>query len=60
MHSMSTATSSSCFTCYLCSRDNEGIIFFGDVPKECEGNIEHHAPYYDTFTKGLAFSERAR
>lgn len=36
------------------------IIFFGDVPKECEGNIEHHAPYYDTFTKGLAFSERAR
>ena len=31
------------------------IIFFGDVPKECEGNIEHHAPYYETFTKSLSF-----
>ena len=31
------------------------IIFFGDVPKECEGNIERHAPYYETFTKKIAF-----
>ena len=22
------------------------IIFFGDVPEECEGPIEHHPPYY--------------
>lgn len=36
------------------------IIFFGDVPKECEGNIEHHAPYYETFTRKLAFSEKGR
>jgi len=36
------------------------VIFFGDVPRECEGNIEHHAPYYDTFTRGLAFSAKAR
>ena len=24
------------------------IIFFGDVPDGCEGNIEHHDPYYKT------------
>ena len=34
------------------------IIFFGDVPRECEGNIEHHAPYYETFTRGLPFHAR--
>ena len=34
------------------------IIFFGDVPRECEGNIEHHAPYYETFTRGLTFHAR--
>lgn len=22
------------------------VIFFGDVPTECDGPIEHHAPYY--------------
>lgn len=38
----------------------EKIIFFGDVPKECEGNIEHHAPYYETFTRELAFSALRR
>ena len=36
------------------------IIFFGDVPEECEGNIEHHAPYYETFTRGLDFSRKGR
>ena len=34
------------------------IIFFGDVPRECEGNIEHHAPYYETFTCSLPFHAR--
>ena len=34
------------------------IIFFGDIPKECEGNIEHHAPYYETFTCSLPFHAR--
>ena len=34
------------------------IIFFGDVPMECEGNIEHHAPYYETFTRSLPFHAR--
>ena len=34
------------------------IIFFGDIPKECEGNIEHHAPYYETFTRSLPFHAR--
>lgn len=24
------------------------IIFFGDVPEGCTGNIEHHAPFYAT------------
>ena len=24
------------------------ILFFGDVPAGCEGNIEHHEPYYKT------------
>ena len=38
----------------------EKIIFFGDVPDECGGNIEHHAPYYETFTKELAFSAKER
>ena len=33
----------------------EKIIFFGDVPDECEGNIEHHTPYYDAFTDGMPF-----
>lgn len=32
------------------------IIFFGDVPDECAGNIEHHAPFHEVFTKELAFS----
>lgn len=36
------------------------IIFFGDVPDECDGNIEHRAPYYETFTKELAFSLKER
>ena len=36
------------------------IIFFGDVPDECSGNIEHHDPYYHTFTKGLSFADKAR
>lgn len=26
----------------------EKIIFFGDVPTECTGNIEQHEPYYKT------------
>ena len=34
------------------------IIFFGDVPTECEGNIEHHAPYYETFTCSPPFNAR--
>lgn len=38
----------------------EKIIFFGDVPDECGGNVEHHAPYYETFTKELAFSFKER
>lgn len=38
----------------------EKIIFFGSVPDECTGNIEHHTPYYETFTKELAFSFRER
>ena len=44
----------------------EKIIFFGDVPEECKEyaadrcEIEHHSPYYETFTRGLAFSQRAR
>ena len=38
----------------------EKVIFFGDVPDECSGNIEHHAPYYETFTKELAFLTRER
>ena len=38
----------------------EKIIFFGDIPDECGGNIEHHAPYYETFTKELAFSAKER
>lgn len=36
------------------------IIFFGDVPDECRGNIERHDPYYHTFTKGLSFADKAR
>ena len=38
----------------------EKIIFFGDVPDECQGNIEHHDPYYHTFTKRLSFADKAR
>ena len=38
----------------------EKIIFFGDVPDECKGNIEHHDPYYHTFTRGLPFADKAR
>ena len=38
----------------------EKIIFFGTVPDECQGNIEHHDPYYDTFTSGRSFADRAR
>ena len=33
----------------------EKIIFFGDVPNECKGNIEHHTPYYEACTRGLPF-----
>ena len=36
------------------------IIFFGDVPDECRGNIEQHDAYYHTFTKGLSFADKAR
>ena len=36
------------------------IIFFGAVPKECTGNIEHHSPYYETFTHRLDFSMNER
>ena len=36
------------------------IIFFGDVPDECPGNIEHHNPYYETFTSKRSFADRAR
>lgn len=25
------------------------ILFFGDVPTECSGNIEHHSAYYHVF-----------
>lgn len=35
----------------------EKIIFFGAVPDECKGNIEYHAPYYATFTKGRSFAD---
>ena len=38
----------------------ERIIFFGSVPDECTGNIEHHTPYHEVFTKELAFSFRER
>lgn len=38
----------------------EKIIFFGSVPDECTGNIEHHTPYHEIFTKELAFSFRER
>ena len=38
----------------------EKIIFFGDVPQECAGNIEHHSPYYETFTKGLPYNRIGR
>ena len=33
----------------------ERILFFGDVPDGCLGNIEHHDPYYHTFTRELPF-----
>ena len=36
------------------------VIFFGDVPNECKGNIEHHDPYYETFTSKRSFADRAR
>ena len=36
------------------------IIFFGDVPDECQGIIEHHRPYYETFTSKRSFADRAR
>lgn len=36
------------------------IIFFGNVPDECTGNIEHHAPFHEVFTKELAFTFRER
>ena len=38
----------------------EKIIFFGSMPEECTGNIEHHTPYHEIFTKELAFSFRER
>ena len=34
----------------------EKIIFFGDVPDGCEGNIEQHPPYYAHVTETLAKS----
>ena len=30
----------------ICRLQPEKIIFFGDVPTECPGNIEPHEPYY--------------
>ena len=30
----------------ICRLQPEKIIFFGDVPAECTGNIEPHEPYY--------------
>ena len=36
------------------------IIFFGDVPDECAGNIEHHSPFHEVYTKELAFSFKER
>jgi hypothetical protein len=36
------------------------IIFFGDVPDECGGPIEHHSPYYETFTRRKPFTFRGR
>lgn len=38
----------------------EKVIFFGDVPDECQGNIEPHKPYYETFTSNRSFTDRAR
>ena len=38
----------------------EKVVFFGDVPDECRGNIEHHAPYYETFTRELGFAMHKR
>ena len=38
----------------------EKVIFFGNVPDECQGNIEHHAPYYETFARELAFVPKER
>jgi len=37
----------------------EKVIFFGKIPEGCEGNIEYHAPYYETFTEGRGFSASA-
>lgn len=36
------------------------IIFFGDVPDACDGPIEQHRPYYETFTARRSFTFRGR
>ncbi len=43
------------------------VIFFGALPKKCAemtaavgSALEHHSPYYETFTKGLDFSLKER
>ena len=36
------------------------IIFFGDIPDECDGPIEHHSPYYEAFTRRKPFTFRGR
>ena len=36
------------------------VIFFGNVPDECGGNIEHHEPFYETFTKEIDFRQNKR
>lgn len=36
----------------------EKVIFFGKVPADCKGNIEHHAPYYETFTHERSFDDK--
>ena len=38
----------------------EKIIFFGKVPSECEGNIEPHSPFYESYEKELDFRSVVR
>lgn len=47
------------YTEMLARLNPERILFFGPVPAECEGNIEPHTPYYETFTRGRAFFRKA-